>query len=890
MHLGKTPLRRTAIVEGPLAFQMRRLAAARAGESGLQIFTLPQLAARLAGGFLQPVTAEVLEPAVQNALAQKGFTDLEPVRELPGMIRAVARTLRQVWDADVDLRAIAGGAGAPRWSDLALIEQRVRSQLPAGIMLPHDLRAAALERVDRAPALLGPVRIEYLSWIAPLWRPLCNHICAFVSVEWMAPAVADSTWFAGSIKRETLPRGSAVPQAASCADPHHETIEALRWVRELLSARRARPTEIAIAAASTEAWDEHFLALGKDTGLRIHFSHGIPALSARDGQRCAALADVLLRGLSEPRVRRLVSLCMGEGTVLDQLPRGWLAALPRGATLLGLADWQRAFERIKWQDQPFQGGAVLLPLLSVIAKGPDAAAEASALVLRGRSSRIWETATRSAPAHAIELTLQNTRLPDENDAAASVVWCPAAHLAAAPRPWVRLLGLTARAWPRRMTEDPILPQYIASPSAFDADPIPQIDRRALAVILATAGAGLVLSRSRRNPQGNRVGPSPLLSQGLKEQALARARIPEHAFSEADRLMARPAEARAISQIASASHAWAHWHHATLTDHDGRFQADHPVIARALSRIQSPTSLQLLLRGPLGFVWKYALGWRAPQEQEQPLTIPAEEFGKLVHELLRRTVNTLEAGSGFASASETEMQAALQSAAESIRETWPLERPVPPRLLWVNTVAYGAQMAVAALEAGETTQADTKSWTEVPFGDVDRRYGDRELPWDGSIPITIPGTEVRIHGAIDRLDLRSVSGAVRVTDYKTGKRPRFPERVVIGGGAELQRSLYALACRQLLPECRQIVARLVYLSDPPLSLKIENLDEALNTISEFVGLACSLLRRGVALPGRDVDSPVNDLRLAMPASPGYMRRKAAKFAQVADQLSSFWDLR
>lgn len=336
MHLGKTPLRRTAIVEGPLAFQMRRLAAARAGESGLQIFTLPQLAARLAGGFLQPVTAEVLEPAVQNALAQKGFTELEPVRELPGMIRAVARTLRQVWDADVDLRAIAGGAGAPRWSDLALIEQRVRSQLPAGIMLPHDLRAAALERVDRAPALLGPVRIEYLSWIAPLWRPLCNHICAFVSVEWMAPAVADSTWFAGSIKRETLPRGSAVPQAASCADPHHEAVEALRWVRELLSARRARPTEIAIAAASTEAWDEHFLALGKGTGLRIHFSHGIPALSARDGQRCAALADVLLRGLSEPRVRRLVSLCMGEGTVLDQLPRGWLAALPRGATLQGL--------------------------------------------------------------------------------------------------------------------------------------------------------------------------------------------------------------------------------------------------------------------------------------------------------------------------------------------------------------------------------------------------------------------------------------------------------------------------------------------------------------------------------------------------------------------------
>ena len=32
-----------------------------------------------------------------------------------------------------------------------------------------------------------------------------------------------------------------------------------------------------------------------------------------------------------------------------------------------------------------------------------------------------------------------------------------------------------------------------------------------------------------------------------------------------------------------------------------------------------------------------------------------------------------------------------------------------------------------------------------------------------------------------------SHAVRVTDYKTGKPPQAPERIVIGGGAELQRS-------------------------------------------------------------------------------------------------------
>src|SRR4051812_28850809 len=101
------PSRRTAIVEGPLAFQMRRLEAARAGECGLQLFNLPQLAARLAGGFLQPVPSELLEPAIKAALDEGGFTELDTVRVLPGMTRAVARTLWHAWNADIDLSQVA---------------------------------------------------------------------------------------------------------------------------------------------------------------------------------------------------------------------------------------------------------------------------------------------------------------------------------------------------------------------------------------------------------------------------------------------------------------------------------------------------------------------------------------------------------------------------------------------------------------------------------------------------------------------------------------------------------------------------------------------------------------------------------------------------------------
>jgi hypothetical protein len=377
-------------------------------------------------------------------------------------------------------------------------------------------------------------------------------------------------------------------------------------------------------------------------------------------------------------VRRLVTLCHREGGIVAQLPSNWLAALPRGATLLTLGDWQRACEGMVMDGQPFDAKVILLPWLATLESGPGAARDAAASTLEGRTRRIWDAATRSAPAHAIELTLQNIRLPAETDAGDSVVWCPAAHLASSPRSWVRLLGLTSRAWPRRGGEDPILPDHLVSARELDPDPVPEADRRNYAVINASADAELALSRNRRSPQGSRVGPSPLLPQDRAGRALSRARIPEHAFSEADRLMARPAEAAGVQYIASASQCWRNWHSESFTAHDGRYGADHTVITRALARTQSATSLQLLLRGPLGFVWKYALGWRAPEDLQQPLTITPEDFGKLVHELLRRTVDALEPTPGFGGATREEIESAMAAAAQSVRESWPLERPVPPK--------------------------------------------------------------------------------------------------------------------------------------------------------------------------------------------------------------------
>jgi hypothetical protein len=150
--------RSTLVVDGPLAMRMQRLAAAREGRIGLEILTLPLVAARLAGGFIAPVATDILYPAIQAALAAGGFQDLGRVSSLPGMPRAVLQSLDAAWRADIDLSSLP--LHIRRFADLHLIETRIRERLPPSRRLPRDLRDAALARVSLAKPLLGPVTLH----------------------------------------------------------------------------------------------------------------------------------------------------------------------------------------------------------------------------------------------------------------------------------------------------------------------------------------------------------------------------------------------------------------------------------------------------------------------------------------------------------------------------------------------------------------------------------------------------------------------------------------------------------------------------------------------------------------------------------------------------------
>lgn len=875
--------RHTVIVQGGLAFRMQRVAAARAGHQGRDIATIPLLAARLAGGFSRPADHATLVPIVSRALAELTFEELEPVKTRPGMARAVLSSLERIWAADIkfDDPRIANA----RLNDLGCIDAYVRERLPVGALLPWDLRDHALSHVAHAPRVVGPLHLHRLISVDSVWRPLINGLASLVAVTWDAPGPRDRDWFTGTI----LPTNLQPPEkliCEVCADPRAEVVEALRWARALLSDGATQASDIAITSADLGAWDDHMLVLAADADLPIHFASGVSALSTRAGQACAALADVMLNGLSQDRIRRLTLL---SPQLSETLPADWMTGIPTEAGLFEPQHWARSLA-VSGRPDSAAIAAILSPVLDELAGGAKAATKLGALLLRGQSLGLWQEALRLAPAAAIEMTLSSMRITDESDPANKVVWARAADLVGAPRKHMRLLGLSSRIWPRSDHADPLLPEHVLNGRELVDLPRLEHDRLAFEILTNQPASRVTLSRSRRSAEGAFLAKSALLRGDVTERPLSRTRTPEHAFSEGDRLLARPGEARALPRMQSVVSCWTDWTgRLEVTAHDGGFSANHPAVMRALNSPQSATSLRRLLRDPLGYVWVRAVGMTAPELAVQPLQLDAVTFGDLVHELLRLAVERLEPTPGLVGATTEEIDAALRAAAASIAERWPLTRAVPPRLLWLDTIQEALRRARRGLTVDERFGPGTSSFSEVLFGDPESE-AERSDPWREDQEVLIGRSGIRLKGRMDRVDVKPDRRGVRISDYKTSTTPRDLREIILGGGAEVQRTLYAVAIKQLIPEVSTVISRLVYLDTmgPPASLTGEALEGAEETLLQFIDIGVEGLRSGIAYPGPDGFAGYNDLRIALPAAlDRYQRRKAEAFNAVQHRLAQLW---
>jgi CRISPR/Cas system-associated exonuclease Cas4 (RecB family) len=419
-------------------------------------------------------------------------------------------------------------------------------------------------------------------------------------------------------------------------------------------------------------------------------------------------------------------------------------------------------------------------------------------------------------------------------------------------------GLVERAFPRRILEDPILPDAarrtlssardggddeLVSPLATSLTRAEA--ERLLLVRLAQAAPRLVCSFPRRD-EGNRArAPSLYLlelvraDRGELVSALALAkesastelapgwsapRDPGRAIDrrEADlsvlaELLSRPIdEARGRAAfllaetpvLARALRARASRHRPKWSRADGLVSSDADVRAllareRLGARVFSATALESFAACPYRFHLRAIVRLRARETVEAIESLDPMTRGSVVHGIQFRFLQTLRAR-GLAPADEP-VRALLDATIDEVAAE--IEDRLAP--------------AIPAVFAGEiaSIRDDLRGWlhelasdaawrpalAELGFGEpggADHDAASVTEPVEIGVPTAAPGATtaatltLRLRGSIDLVERADDGSALRATDHKSG-RPKVSAGAVIGGGESLQPLLYALVLEAML---------------------------------------------------------------------------------------------
>lgn len=797
--------RRTIVVPDRLAYRQTRFLLAQRGVSFTHVVTLPALAAQLAGGLLRAASALDMLTALRNAPLPElvAFAD---VSALPGFSRAAISSVQTLWSSGATPDDYPNN---PRYADVWRIAQHIEQQLPPGTVPLPALVFAAQERTAFAAALTGAVTLTRVGTIPAVYRPLFAALAETVPVTWHAPFSDRPKWWptAASFVPSDTPNEPHT-HVVQTAHPGHEMVAALRWAREQIASGVA-PGDIAIAAADLTPYEATLRALTPDLDVPLHFANGTSALTHPHGRRAAALAAAWLSPGNPDTNAFLNEQFGGEAPSIaaeaQATPRTMKAGIALGES-----------------------------------------------VLRDTARDMWVRALEEAPPALLEATLKQARTDDQTEPTTAAVVCSAEQLTGSPRPHVYLLGLNAGVWPRKSGQDPLLPHDFAHAGPTRAEQ----DENDFNTILRTT-QNAVLSSNRRNNDGQVLTGSPLLDAFSPPVELSILPATAHALSEYDRRFLTPSETQRDALLNQAQRTWTNWHVRHLTEHDGIVRRGNKRLLASTKRRHSATSLSLLIRDPLVFLWRYALGVNEP-EWVEPLMMSPQDFGTLVHEVLEESVRALEADGGFAQASEEQIATAIRAAVAHQRAVWPSP---PPKLLFDRVLHEAEQFTHVAL-----------TWPIERFpgqtSETERSFGRHET-------VHIPGTDLRIQGVIDRLDRSEDGTQVRVIDYKTGgSKPGTS----VEDGAELQRVLYRFAVQALLPDATDVRA---YLFNPrfPNFVPLANETEADQQVVTAVTAALQLLEQGTVVPGPNAGR-FQFGKLAFPANQGrYLAWKGAEIEHV-----------
>jgi RecB family exonuclease len=227
-----------------------------------------------------------------------------------------------------------------------------------------------------------------------------------------------------------------------------------------------------------------------------------------------------------------------------------------------------------------------------------------------------------------------------------------------------------------------------------------------------------------------------------------------------------------------------------------------------ARSYSPTALQNFATCPYKFVL-YALHKLAPREEPEALEeLNPLQKGSLVHDILFALHEELKA-KGLLPVREATYEATRATLDRVVAETAAKHKDdLSPAIerVWDDGVAQIKADLVEWMRRAQSDAEWTPSHFELSFGLTDRRAQDA-----ASKPSDVAVDEgLRLRGSIDLVERRA-DGALRATDYKTGKARAKQDVTVIGGGEVLQPVLYALVLEKLFPGTKVEGGRLYYLT-------------------------------------------------------------------------------
>jgi ATP-dependent helicase/nuclease subunit B len=231
-----------------------------------------------------------------------------------------------------------------------------------------------------------------------------------------------------------------------------------------------------------------------------------------------------------------------------------------------------------------------------------------------------------------------------------------------------------------------------------------------------------------------------------------------------------------------------------TAHDGLVTPRDVLDPRGGDTVLSASGLETLGACGLRYFYRYVLGVRPPEDPEYDPDIWLNNLdrGRLLHSVYERTLHEArEAGLRAGDPEFTELALEVLD-----REARFIAREVPP-----------PGEAVRRRERREL-RADVRSFIRM-MENRDDRWRALELKFgfaaEPPAPLGLKGGEIRLRGAIDRVD--ETDAGLVVIDYKTGSTSHYERRHgIFHGGRRLQSLVYTAAAEWLM---EQDVARMEY---------------------------------------------------------------------------------